>query len=320
MKRRDLMLLLGGAAFAAPFAARAQKKPTPVVGELASARFVGSHFEEGLGEAGYVDGQNARIVYRWALGQYDQLPAMAADLVRRRVDVIAAFGLPAVLAAKRATATIPIVFVSGDPIAEGLASSLARPGGNLTGISIIDVDLLPKRLDLLSELVPRVKVFALLVNPNNPDVAPEIRRARLAAHAKGVELHILKAASIDEIDAAFASFARLRAGGLVVEPDPFFGENHSYIINLASRHRVAAIFGWSDFAWEGGVMSYGPSLPAVERRLGIYAGKILKGAKPADLPIEQPAKFELAINLRVAKALGIRVPPWLLARADEVIR
>jgi putative ABC transport system substrate-binding protein len=260
------------------------------------------------------------IEYRWAEGHYDRLPALAADLVGRQVDVIVASAVPATRAARSATSTIPIVFrVGTDPVADGLVASLNRPGGNLTGISIFNLELLPKRLELLSELVPQARVIALLVNPNNANAAPQIRDAREAARAKGVQLQILKAGSESEIDAAFASLVQHQAGALVVGTDPFFTSRLDQLVALASHRAVPAIFARHEFAAAGGLISYGASRATALRQVGIYAGKILKGAKPADLPVQQPTTFELVVNLNTAKALGLTVPPSILARADEVI-
>jgi putative ABC transport system substrate-binding protein len=260
------------------------------------------------------------IEFRWAEGRYDRLPALAADLVGRKVDVIATGNLTSTLAAKSATSTIPIIFVSeGNAVGDGLVASLARPGGNLTGFTTIAVELTPKRFEMLSELVPQTKVIALLVNPNNPVTKPEIRDVQEAARAKGVQLHVLKAGSESEIDAAFASLVQLQAGALVVSTDGFFYNRREQFVALASHHAVPAIYAWREFAAAGGLISYGPTLTAIFRQAGIYAGKILKGAKPADLPVQQPTIFELVVNLKTAKALGLIVPPSILARADEVI-
>jgi putative tryptophan/tyrosine transport system substrate-binding protein len=324
MKRRELLLLLGGAMTAAR-AVRAQQKAMPVIGFLHSAS-PGPYapnvaaFRQGLSETGYVEGQNLAIEYRWAEGHYDRLPALVADLVGLKVQVIAAGSAPSALAAKRATSTIPIVFTSGgDPVAAGLVASLARPGGNLTGVSIMGAELTPKRLELLSELAPQFGVFALLVNPNYPSVDHEIRDAQEAARAKGVQLHILKATTESEIDAAFGTLLQLQGGALVVGVDPFFFSRSEQLVALAARHAVPAIYGLRESVLAGGLISYGLSLTDAYRQIGNYAGRILNGAKPADLPVQQPTRFELVVNLNTAKALGLTIPPSILARADEVI-
>ena len=324
MTRRELMLLLAGAMGGRPPAVRAQQRAIPVIGYLGSespgpfAPFVDA-FRHGLSETGYLEGQNLAIEYRWAEGRYDRLPVLAADLVGRNVNVIAAFGIPSALAAKSATSTIPIVFSVGDPIERGLVASLARPGGNLTGLSLINVELMPKRLELLAELVPQAGVIALLLNPNNANTERSIRDGEEAARAKGVQLIILKAGTENEIDAAFASLVQLHAGALLVQTDPFFNDRRDQIVALASRHAAPAIYGLREFAASGGLISYGTSFTAAFRLVGVYAGKILKGTKPADLPVQQPTTFELVVNLNTAKALGLTVPPSILARADEVI-
>jgi putative ABC transport system substrate-binding protein len=305
---------------------RAQQKAMPVIGFLSGgspgpyAPYVAG-FHQGLSETGYVEGQNVAIEYRWAEGGYDRLPALAADLVGRKVDVIAIIGgTPAALAAKSATSTIPIVFNGvADPVGAGLVASLARPGGNLTGFSNITIELMPKLLELLSELVPQARVIALLVNPNNPNAEPLFRDVKEAARAKGVKLLVLKAGSEDEIDAAFASLVQLQAGALVVDPDSLFNAQREQLVALASRHAVPAIYEGRSFAAVGGLISYGTSLTAVYHQVGVYAGRILKGEKPADLPVQQPTRFELVVNLNTAKALGLTVPPSILARADEVV-
>jgi putative tryptophan/tyrosine transport system substrate-binding protein len=262
------------------------------------------------------------IEYRWAEGSFDRLPALAADLVGRQVDVIAAAvpGLPAAHAAKNATTTIPIVFTSGvDPVEFGLVASFARPGGNLTGVSFLNVELMAKRLELLTELVPQAKVIVLLVNPTNENAERVVRDGQDAARAKGVQLTTLKAATESEIDTAFATLAQLRAGALLVGPDPFFVNRREQLVVLASRHAVPAMYYWREAVAAGGLISYGASLTSIFRLLGVYAGNILKGAKPADLPVQQPTTLELVVNLKTAKALGLTVPPSILARVDEVI-
>jgi putative ABC transport system substrate-binding protein len=322
--RRELMLLLGGVmTVARPL--RAQQKAMPVIGILGIsspgpfAPFVAA-FHQGLGEAGYVEGQNLAIEYRWAEGRYDRLPALAKDLVGRKVDVIAALGgPPAARAAKSSTSTIPIVFGSGDPVGEGLVTSLARPGGNLTGVSVLTVELMAKRLELLSDLVPRARVIGLLVNPNEANADRITRDLEEAARQKGVQLPILKAGSENDIDAAFVTLVQLNAGGLVVGADPFFDIRRDQLVALAARNAIPAIYHWREFTEAGGLISYGTSRTAVYRQVGIYAGKVLNGAKPTDLPVEQPTRFELVVNLMTAKSLGLTVPPSILARADEVI-
>ncbi len=298
----------------------------PVIGYLASgspgssAPFVAA-FHQGLSETGYVAGQNLAIEYRWAEGSYDRLPALAADLVGRRVDLIVAAGaLPPAAAAKSATSTIPIVFTGvGDPVGVGLVASLARPGGNLTGFDLMSTELMPKRFELLSELVPQARVMALLVNPNYANTERIIREVQEAAHRKGVQLPILKAGNESEIDTAFASLGQLHAGALLVGADPFFNSRREQLVTLASRHSVPASYEFREFAAIGGLISYGASGTGVYRQVGVYVGRILKGAKPADLPVQQPTTFELVVNLKTAKALGLTVPPSILARADEVI-
>ena len=323
MKRRDL-LILGGALVAWPLAARAQLKVIPVIGYLGNtpgpAARLTAAFHQGLSETGYVEGQNVAIEYRWAEGRYDRLPALAADLIGRKVDVIVTASTPGIQAAKSATSTIPIVFRGGgDPVGDGLVASLARPGGNLTGVILLADELTPKRLELLSELVPQARVIALLVNPNNATAERIIGDVQAAARVRGLQLHILKAASENEIDAAFASLVQLHAGALVVGADPFLSSRREQLVALASRHAVPSIYAWREFADSGGLISYGASLTAAFRQVGTYTGKILKGAKPADLPVQQPTTFELVVNLKTAKALGLTVPQTILARADEVI-
>jgi putative tryptophan/tyrosine transport system substrate-binding protein len=325
MKRRDFITLLGGAA-AWPLAAHAQQKAMPVVGYLEPTSPLGpalsslAGFRQGLDETGYVEVQNLAVEYRWAEGHLDRLPALAADLVGRKVDVIAAVSGVAARAAKNATSAIPIVFMGvGDPVGEGLVASLAGPGGNLTGFSNLFLELQPKRLELLSELVPQARVIALLVNPNNPNADHIIRDVQEAARAKGMQLPIVKASTESEIDAAFASLAELHASALLVSGDVFFATRREQLVALASRHAIPAIYWLRNFVEAGGLISYGIDNIAVWRQAGIYAGRILKGAKPADLPVQQPTTFELVVNLKTAQALGLTVPPSILARATEVI-
>jgi putative ABC transport system substrate-binding protein len=320
--RRELLVLMASAMTVAR-PVRAQQKAMPVIGFLGagspgSQAALTAAFREGLAEAGYVEGQNVTIEYRWAEGRLDRLPALAADLVERKVDMIAAMaGTPPAVAAKGATSTIPIVFSGGDPVERGLVASLARPGGNLTGVS--SLDLAPKRLEMLSELVPGAKLIALLVNPNNPFAESTTKNAQEAAHSKGVQLHVLKASAESEIDAAFATLAQTHVEGLLQPSDALFNSRLDQLVALASRYGVPTIYDWREYPAAGGLISYGPSLTGIWRQLGIYAGKILNGAKPADLPVEQPTRFELVVNLKTAKALGLTVPPSILARADEVI-
>jgi len=325
MNRRQLMLLLGGAITAAT-GLRAQQKAMPVIGWLSSvspgplAHPVAA-FRQGLSETGYVEGQNVTIEYRWAEGRDDRLPELAADLVDRKVDLIVASGSPiAVLAAKSATSTIPIVFPAiSDPVAVGLVASLARPGGNVTGFSPFQYEMMPKRLELLTELVPQARVIALLVTPNEPRTEGLVRDMQEAARVKGIELQILKAGDEGEIDTAFVALVQLQAGALILGPDSFLGSRRDQIVALASRHAVPAISAWREMTAAGGLISYGPSIAALYREAGIYAGRIFNGEKPADLPVQRPTRFELVINLKTAKELGLTVPPSILARVDEVI-
>jgi putative ABC transport system substrate-binding protein len=322
MNRRGLMLVVG-AALTAPRGLRAQQKAMPVIGFLGisspgpNASRVAA-FRLSLGDTGYVEGQNVAIEYRWADDRRDRLAALAADLVGRKVDVIVTSGAP--FEVKNATSTIPVVFIfGGDPVERGLVASLARPGGNLTGVTVFAQELVPKRLELLSELVPRNSVIALLVNPNSGLAGRIMRDGQEAARAKGVQLHILKAGAESEFETAFASLVQLHAGALVVGSDTLFISRREELVALAARHAVPAIYESRESVEAGGLISYGPSPTGIYRQVGIYVGKILKGAKPADLPVEQPTRFELVINLNTAKALGLTVPPSILARADEVI-
>jgi putative ABC transport system substrate-binding protein len=324
MRRRELVLFLAGAMTSARVL-HAQQKAMPVIGFLGSlapgpsAPLVAA-FREGLSETGFVDGQSIAIEYRWADGRFDQLPTLAADLVDRNVDVIAADAVTSARAAKDATTTIPVVFISGgDPVERGLVASFTRPGGNLTGVAIMVTELAPKRFDLLSEMIPQAGVIALLVNPINVQTETVIKGIWEAARAKAVQLQILKASTEDEIDAAFGTLMQLHAGALVVGPDPFLNNRRKQLVALAARNNIPAIYEWRESVVAGGLISYGPSLAGVFRQLGVYVGRILKGARPGDLPVQQPTKFELVVNLNTAKALGLTVPPSILARADEVI-
>jgi len=325
MRRRELMILLGGT-LTAPRTLRAQQKTVPVIGYLdtgapdAFPSYLAS-FHQGLSETGYVEGQNVAIEYRWAEGRLDQLPALATELVGRKVDVIVASGgFLCVLAAKNATPTIPVVFTGvSDPVGSGLVSSLARPGANITGFSPFAIELMPKRLELISELVPQVGVIALLVNSNEPRAEHIIKDVQEAARTKGVQVQALMAGTEGEIAAAFAMFVQQHAGALLVAPDPFFSLRREQIVALSARDGVPAAYPWPEDAAAGGLLSYGPSITAIRREVGIYVGRILNGAKPADLPVQQPTTFKLIVNLKTAKALGLTVPPSILARADEVI-
>ena len=324
MRRRELLLLLGAAA-TAPRVMSAQQKPMPVIGILAAAspdnaaaqRMLAA-FREGLGEFGYVEGQNVVIEYRWAEGHFDRLPALAADLVDRKVDVIVTEGGDtSVLPAKHATSRIPIVFhTNSDPVATGLVASIARPGGNLTGVSLHG--LAAKRIELLSELVPQARAIAFLVNPNDPFAGGEIRDAQEAARIKGVQLRVVEAGSDSEIEPAFAGLNEMGTGALVVGFSSIFSRM-AQIVALASRNMIPAIYSGRLWVETGGLLGYGSNFPAMYRQKGIYAGKILKGTKPADLPVEQPSKVELVVNLKTAEALGLTVLPSILARATEVI-
>jgi putative ABC transport system substrate-binding protein len=324
MRRREFITFLGGAAAIWPLAARAQQPAMPVIGFL-NTRAPGQDahllaaFRQGLKEAGYVEGQNVAVEYRFAEGRNDRLPAMAADLVRRQVAVIAANG-PAVVAAKAATAAIPIVFSVGlDPVATGLVASLNRPGGNLTGDTILFDEVGPKRLELMRELIPTAAIVAVLINPAYPTAEVQSRDLHAAARILGLELRVLHASGERDLDAAFATLVKMRAGALVIGNDSFFNSRSEQLAALMIRHAVPTIFQTREFAAAGGLASYGGSIKDSYRQVGVYTGRILKGEKPADLPVQQTTKVELIVNLKTAKALGITVPPTLLARADEVI-
>jgi putative tryptophan/tyrosine transport system substrate-binding protein len=327
MRRRAFITLLGSAAAAWPLAAGAQPAAIPVVGLLDptspdSYTDLSRAFRQGLKETGYVEGENVAIVYRFADNQIDRLPELATELVGRQVAVIAATGgPPSVLAAKAATTTIPIVFgVAQDPVGLGLVASLARPGSNLTGISFLNTELAAKRLELLRELVPTATRVAVLVNPTSAaNTATTLRDVEAAARAMGLQIHFLNASTSGEIDAAFATFARERLDALFVSPDPFFRSRRVHLALSAMRHAVPTTYALRDYAEAGGLMSYGTSLTDAYRQVGVYTGRVLKGAKPADLPVVQSSKFELVINHQTARMLGLTVPPSLLATADEVI-
>jgi len=325
-KRHAFMMFLGSAAAGWSLAASAQQQAMPIIGYLGAqspTAFASrlTAFREGLGEAGYVEGRNVAIEFRWAEGQHAKLSALAADLVARQVAVIVApGGAPAAVAAKSATTTIPIVFeMGGDPIALGLVSSLNRPSGNLTGVSSLNVEVTPKRLEILHELIPTAAVVAALVNPTSPTADSQVKNLHAAARALGLQLHVLHASTDRDFETAFETLHQLRAGGLVVASDTFFAFHSDRLAALTVRHAIPAITQTRDFTRAGGLVSYGGNFMESHRQAGVYTGRIIKGDKPADLPVQQVTKVELLINMKTAKALGITVPLPLLGQADEVI-
>jgi putative ABC transport system substrate-binding protein len=327
MKRREFIALGGGAAVAWPLQAIAQQKAMPVIGYLSSrspsdSEHIIAAFHQGLGDAGFVDKQNVLIEPRFAEGRFDQLPELAADLVRRQVDVLVATGgtVSVVKAKPVVPPTTPIVFaMGGDPVKLGIVASLNRPGNNVTGVSFLVNGLAGKEVELLHDLVPKAGAIGFLVNPNDPNAEPDTKEVQAAAAAFGKSVVVAKASTESEIDAAFASFVEQRVAALFVDTEPFFTDQRAKIVGLAARHALPAVYQLREFAAAGGLVTYGTSITAANRQLGVYTGTVLKGAKPADLPVIQSTRFELIINLRTAKALGLQIPPILLARADEVI-
>ena len=325
MRRRQFIKLLGGATAAWPFSVRAQQAARPVIGFL-SARSpddtgpVLQAFLKGLGEAGFFDGQNVTIEYRWARGEYGRLPAFAAEFVQRRVNVLVATGgATSAVAAKQATSTIPIVFVTGDPVKDGLVESFNRPGGNATGSFVVTSEMEPKRLSLLHELAPGVPLIGALLNPNFPEAARQLPELEQAARTIGRRLFVAKASDDEELNAAFALLLKQGIGALLVAADAYFDTRRDRIIAFAAQNRLPAVYHFREYAFAGGLISYGPSITDAYRQAGIYTGRVLKGEKPADLPVVQTTKFDFVVNMKTAKVLGLRFPPTLLARADEVI-
>ena len=328
MRRRDFITGIAGSTVAWPLAARAQQPAMPVVGYLGSSSFERSagrsllNFKRGLAETGYVEDRNVMIEYRWADEHYERLPALAAELVKRRVAVLVAAGSPTALPAKAATTVIPTVFMVGsDPVELGLVASLNRPGGNLTGVAYLNAEVAPKRLELLYQFVPAAKSIALLVNPANPVVTAEAQAKELEAAVRtlGLQLPLVKASNAIEIEEAFSALVRDRVDALQIGVDPLFGDHVDQLVALATRHKVPTIYPWREFTAAGGLMNYGASIPDAFRQVGVYTGQILKGAKPGDLPVQQPTKLQFVLNLKAAKAIGVEFPAKLLAFADEVI-
>jgi ABC-type uncharacterized transport system substrate-binding protein len=325
MRRRELIKLIAGAAAACPFAALAQQRKIAVVGLLVSTSADAyasrvAFIRQGLSETGYVEGRNVAIEYRWAESRYDRLPELAADLVRRQVDVIVAITTVAALAAKAATTTIPIVFeAGGDPVANKLVNSLNRPGGNLTGVSLLNVELGAKRLELLHEVIPAAKIAGLLVNPKGPNAETLSKEVQAAAERLGIKLHLLHASAEGDFEPVFATLRKLEGGALVIGTDPLFNVGSELLAALAIRYAMPTIYQYRAFAAAGGLLSYGGSSTEPFRQVGIYTGRVLKGEKPAELPIQQSSKVELIINLKTAKALGLNIPTPIIGRADEVI-